>query len=316
MIEGLQRGFLATSSGSLVAETVASEPDLVAGAQEVLASATGTDKVELGVIQKFIEQLPEKILVLGVRVLLAVVVFLIGMQIIKLIRKIVSKSMDRAGADKGVMQFVDSFLKAALYIILIFTIGTYFGVDAASIVALIGSAGVAIGLAVQGSLSNLAGGILLLLLKPFKVGDYIVDSEGHEGTVTSIQIFYTKLLTIDNKQVVLPNGTLSNNALINVTGEPTRRADVNIGISYQADIRTAREVLLNVLREDKAVDKTREMRVFVDELGNSSVNLIVRCWFKSEDYWEGLWRVRENCKYALDNAGIEIPFPQMDVHMK
>ncbi len=316
MIEGLQRGFLTTSSGSLGAETVASEPDLVAEAQEVLASATGTDKVEPGVIQKFIEQLPEKILVLGVRVLLAVVVFLIGMQIIKLIRKIVRKSMDRAGADKGVIQFVDSFLKAALYIILIFTIGTSFGVDAASIVALLGSAGVAIGLAVQGSLSNLAGGVLLLLLKPFKVGDYIVDSEGHEGTVTSIQIFYTKLLTIDNKQVVLPNGTLSNNALINVTGEPVRRADVNIGISYQADIRTAREVLLNVLREDKAVDKTREMRVFVDELGNSSVNLIVRCWFKSEDYWEGLWRVRENCKYALDNAGIEIPFPQMDVHMK
>lgn len=316
MIEGLQRGFLATSSGSLGGETVASQPDLVAEAQEVLASATGTDKVEPGVIQEFIEQLPEKILVLGVRVLLAVVVFLIGMQIIKLIRKIVRKSMGRAGADKGVIQFVDSFLKAALYIILIFTIGTSFGVDAASIVALLGSAGVAIGLAVQGSLSNLAGGVLLLLLKPFKVGDYIVDSEGHEGTVTSIQIFYTKLLTIDNKQVVLPNGTLSNNALINVTGEPIRRADVNIGISYQADIRTAREVLLNVLREDKAVDKTREMRVFVDELGNSSVNLIVRCWFKSEDYWEGLWRVRENCKYALDNAGIEIPFPQMDVHMK
>lgn len=316
MIEGLQRGFLTISAESLGAETVASEQDLVAEAQEVLASATGADKVEPGVIQKFIEQLPEKILVLGVRVLLAVVVFLIGMQIIKLIRKIVRKSMDRAGADKGVMQFVDSFLKAALYIILIFTIGTSFGVDAASIVALLGSAGVAIGLAVQGSLSNLAGGILLLLLKPFKVGDYIVDSEGHEGTVTSIQIFYTKLLTIDNKQVVLPNGTLSNNALINVTGEPVRRADVNIGISYQADIRTAREVLLNVLREDRAVDKTREMRVFVDELGSSSVNLIVRCWFKSEDYWEGLWRIRENCKYALDNAGIEIPFPQMDVHMK
>lgn len=316
MIEGLQRGFLAAAAGSSSIETAASEPDLVAEAQEVLASVTGADKVEPGVIQKFIEQLPEKILVLGVRVLLAVVVFLIGMQIIKLIRKIVRKSMDRAGADKGVMQFVDSFLKAALYIILIFTIGTSFGVDAASIVALLGSAGVAIGLAVQGSLSNLAGGILLLLLKPFKVGDYIVDSAGHEGTVTSIQIFYTKLLTMENKQVVLPNGTLSNNALINVTGEPVRRADVSIGISYQADIRTAREVLLNVLREDKAVDKTREMRVFVDELGSSSVNLIVRCWFKSEDYWEGLWRVRENCKYALDNAGIEIPFPQMDVHMK
>lgn len=282
--------------------------------KEVLSSATGD--LEPGVIKKFFEDLPEKALVLGVRILLALVFFLIGVQVIKIIRKIIKKSMLRASADKGAMQFVDSFVKAALYILLVFMIATSFGVDAASIVALVGSAGVAIGLAVQGSLSNLAGGVLLLMLKPFKVGDYIVDSTGHEGTVEEIQIFYTKLATPDNKVIVLPNGTLSNNSLVNVTAAKMRRMDVVVGISYNADIKKAREVLMKVLENDEAVLKDREMLVFVDALADSSVNLGVRCWFKNDDFWPGKWRVTENCKYALDRAGIEIPFPQMDVHMK
>lgn len=282
--------------------------------KEVLSNATGD--LEPGVIKKFFEDLPEKALVLGVRILLALVFFLIGVQIIKIIRKIIKKSMTRANADRGAMQFVDSFVKAALYVILIFMIGTSFGVDAASIVALVGSAGVAIGLAVQGSLSNLAGGVLLLMLKPFKVGDYIVDSTGHEGTVEEIQIFYTKLSTPDNKVIVLPNGTLSNNSLVNVTAARMRRMDVVVGISYNADIRKAKEVLMKVLAEDEAVLKDRDMQVFVDALADSSVNLGVRCWLNNEDFWPGKWRITENCKYALDEAGIEIPFPQMDVHMK
>ena len=283
--------------------------------KEVLSSATG-DLMEPGVIKKFFEDLPEKALVLGVRIVLALVFFLIGVQIIKIIRRIIKKSMMRANADRGAMQFVDSFVKAALYVILVFMIGTSFGVDAASIVALVGSAGVAIGLAVQGSLSNLAGGVLLLMLKPFKVGDYIVDSTGHEGTVEEIQIFYTKLATPDNKVIVLPNGTLSNNSLVNVTAAQMRRMDVTVGISYNADIKKAREVLMKVLENDEAVLKDRDMLVFVDALADSSVNLGVRCWFKNEDFWPGKWRITENCKYALDEAGIEIPFPQMDVHMK
>lgn len=282
--------------------------------KEVLSNATGD--LEPGVIKKFFEDLPEKALVLGVRILLALVFFLIGVQIIKIIRKIIKKSMTRANADRGAMQFVDSFVKAALYVILIFMIGTSFGVDAASIVALVGSAGVAIGLAVQGSLSNLAGGVLLLMLKPFKVGDYIVDSTGHEGTVEEIHIFYTKLSTPDNKVIVLPNGTLSNNSLVNVTAARMRRMDVVVGISYNADIRKAKEVLMKVLAEDEAVLKDRDMQVFVDALADSSVNLGVRCWLNNEDFWPGKWRITENCKYALDEAGIEIPFPQMDVHMK
>lgn len=278
---------------------------------------TAVEAVNKGVVMNFLlHTLPEKALELGVRVLFAIIVFLIGIQIIKVVRKIIGKSLQRAEADKGVTQFVDSFVKTALYVILVFVIAASFGVDAASIVALLGSAGVAIGLSVQGSLSNLAGGVLILLLKPFKVGDYIKDAAGNEGTVSEIQIFYTRLVTPDNKSIILPNGTLSNNSIMNASAANTRRMDITVGISYNSDIKTAKEALMKVLLEDEAVMKDKDMSVFVDQLADSSINLGVRCWFKSEDFWAGKWRVTENCKYALDQANIEIPYPQVDVHMK
>lgn len=268
-------------------------------------------------IQNFFDTLPEKALSLGIRILLAVLFFFIGTQLIKLIRKIIVKSMKKANAETGAVQFVDSFIKAALYIILLFMLASYFGLDAASIVALLGSAGVAIGLAVQGSLSNLAGGVLILILKPFKVGDYIIESNtGMEGTVKEIQIFYTKLVTIDNKMVVLPNGTLANHSLVNVTAARQRRLDIPVDIAYSADIKKAREALLEVLTSDEKTLKDHEMTVVVDELGESGIRLIVRCWLATEEYWAGKWRMTEQCKYALDAAGIEIPFPQVDVHMR
>lgn len=270
-----------------------------------------------GILKSFFEKLPEKALHLGVRVLLAVLCFLIGVQLIKLIRKIIKKSMQRAGAELGAVQFVDSFVKAALYVLLVLMLASSFGLDAASIVAVLGSAGVAIGLAIQGSLSNLAGGVLILLLKPFRVGDYILESSTwKEGTVTEIQIFYTRLLTVDNKTVILPNGSLANNSIVNMTAQPNRRMDILVSISYSADLKRAKEVLQNVLHKDEATIKDKEMLVFVDELGASSVNLGVRCWFQQADYWTGKWRVTENCKLALDEAGIEIPFNQLDVHLE
>ena len=226
-------------------------------------------------------------------------------------------SHHHTGAEEYDVMDVDSFVKASLYIILILTLASSFGVDAASIVALLGSAGVAVGLAVQGSLSNLAGGVLILLLKPFKVGDYIVEgSSGKEGTVKEIQIFYTKLLTYDNQTIILPNGNLANNTIVNVTAAESRRCDVKVSVAYSADIRKAKEVLTKVLSEDPDTIKEREHFVFVDELADSGINLCVRCWFKNEDFWQGKWRITEQCKYALDKAGIEIPFPQMDVHMR
>ncbi len=275
------------------------------------------EMIQPGVLKSFFEKLPEKALHLGVRVLLAVVCFLIGVQLIKLIRKIIKKSMQRASAELGAVQFVDSFVKAALYVLLVLMLASSFGVDAASIVAVLGSAGVAIGLAIQGSLSNLAGGVLILLLKPFRVGDYILESStGKEGTVTEIQIFYTKLLTVDNKTVILPNGSLANNSIVNMTAQANRRMDIIVSVSYRADLKRAKEVLMNVLLEDDAVLKDMDRMVFVDELAASSVNLGVRCWFKQADFWTGKWRVTENCKLALDEAGIEIPFNQLDVHLE
>lgn len=254
---------------------------------------------------------------LGMRILLAVITLVVGTQLIKLLRKIVKKVLTKAEADIGVRQFLDSFLKVALYVVLGFIIAAGFGVDAASIVALLGSAGVAVGLALQGSLSNLAGGVLILVLKPFKVGDYIKeDAAGNEGTVSEIQMFYTKLLTGDNKTIILPNGTLANTSMTNVTLADKRRVDVMVGISYDADIKKAKEVLLSVITSDEEVLQNEDKSVFVDNLGDSAVIMGLRCWVKKENYWSVKFRLTENVKYALDEAGIGIPYPQMDVHVK
>lgn len=275
------------------------------------------EEIDLTVIEKFLRDLPEKALNLGIRIVLALVVFFIGVQCVKLLRKIIKRSLERANADVGVTQFIDSFIKIGTYAVLIMLIATSFGVDAASIIAVFGSAGVALGLALQGSLSNLAGGVLILILKPFKVGDYIIeDSNKNEGTVTEIQIFYTKLTTPDNKTIILPNGTLANSSLTNVTHAPHRRNEMKIGISYDSDIKTAKKVLQELLDKDSAVLQDMEKVVFVDELADSSVVLGVRCWFKNEDFWTGRWRLMEEAKYALDANGISIPYPQMDVHIQ
>ncbi len=268
-------------------------------------------------LSDFINALPGKVWNLGIRILLAILCFLVGVQVIKLIRKIIRKSMQKANADIGVTQFVDSFLKAALYVVLIFMLATSFGVDAASIVALLGSAGVAIGLAVQGSLSNLAGGVLILLLHPFKVGDYIVShGAGQEGTVEEIQIFYTRLSTPDNKAVIIPNGVLANNSITNVTAAKYRRVDVTVGISYNSDLKAAKAALMAMLDKEALVKQDMDKSVFVSELGASSINLGVRCWCTKENYWDCKFQVTEQIKYTLDAAGIEIPFNQLDVHMK
>ena len=266
-------------------------------------------------MEGLLKEIPEKLLYLGIRIVLALVCFWLGMQITKLLRKVLKKALEKANADTGVIQFLDSFLKLGVYILLAFLIASGFGVDAASIIAVVGSAGVAIGLALQGSLSNLAGGVLILLLKPFKVGDYIKeDAKGNEGTVTEIQIFYTKLTTGDNRVVVLPNGTLANSSITNVTHSTTRRIDIPVSISYDADIRTAKQVLYDVVKKDEAPLEEKDIIVYVDSLGDSAVNLGVRCWVKREDYWKTKCRLTENIKYALDDAKIGIPYPQLDVH--
>lgn len=268
-------------------------------------------------MQNLLDRLPDRVVGFGLRILLTAVLFLVGVHLIKLVRRIVKKSMMRANAELGAIQFTDSFIKAALYVLLVMMLASSFGLDAASVVAVLGSAGVAIGLAVQGSLSNLAGGVLILVLKPFKVGDYIKESfTGHEGTVSQIQIFYTELVTPDNQTVILPNGNLANNSLVNVTMQEARRMDVKVRISYEEDLRAAKEVLMQVVTEEEASLKDRDLLVFVDELAPSCVILNVRCWFRQEDFWQGKWRVAENCKLKLEEKGIRIAPEQLVVHVE
>lgn len=265
----------------------------------------------------FFEALPSKALNLGIRVVIAAIVLVIGIWIIKLVRKLLSKALSKGKADQTISQFIDSLVKVVLYILLAFVIASNFGMDAAGILTLLGSVSVAIGLAVQGTLSNFAGGVMLLLLRPFKVGDYI-KACGYEGSVQEMTIFYTKLVTPDNQAIILPNGPLANGSMVNVSKEPTRRIDVKVGISYNADIKKAKKVLLDMLTADEAVLETpgKEPDVFVAELADSSVVLNIRWWVNSADYWSSMARLTEGAKTTLDKNEIEIPFPQLDVHKK
>ena len=253
----------------------------------------------------------------AIEIVLALIFFFLGRIAIKWIRKLTRKMLERSNVDKGVETFVDSLLKFMLYGILLFTIATKFGFDTASVAALIASAGVAVGLAVQGSLSNFAGGILILLLKPFVVGDYIIeDNHGDEGTVKEIQLFYTKLLTVDNRTVVIPNGMLTNNSLTNVTHMDERKLELKVSISYESDLLKAKAVLADLIRKESRIMQDKEHRIFVDELGDDGVILGLRCWVSTEDYWNVRWDMLEGIKLTFDRESIVIPYRQMNVRIQ
>ena len=281
-----------------------------------VAEVTQETVEEMNQFVQYIQDSVPSMIGFGIRVLMALVAFFIGRMIIKWIRKIVRRSLERSNADKGVEQFVDSVLKFGLYFLLIFSLVSELGVDTTSVAAVVASGGVAIGLALQGSLSNFAGGVLILILKPFQVGDYIIeDTNKNEGTVKEIQIFYTKLSTIDNKTIVIPNGMLTNSSLTNATAKDERRLDLKVSISYEANLKQAKSLIEEILRNDESVEKDEEILVFVDELAESAVVLGARAWVKSEVYWETRWRVLENIKLTMDAQGIEIPYPKLSVHM-
>lgn len=273
-------------------------------------------KEELGRFAQWLENLFPKLLDFILQVALAFVVIVIGMKVIGWVRKILRKSLERSEADTGLIQFLDSLVKYALYLVLGLSVLQKFGVQTTSIVAAIGSLGVAIGLALQGSLSNFAGGVIILLLKPFKVGDYIVQGS-LEGSVSEIQLFYTTLLTGDNRKVVIPNGQLADNSLINVTSSDTRRLDIKVGISYNADIKLAKEILLNLANSDADVlqEEGKAPMAVVENLGESSVDMMLRVWTPTDKYWDVKFRLNEAVKLSYDEAGIEIPFNQLDVHL-
>lgn len=303
-------------SAAALAVDVTSE-SLGSDVQESVQGVTSEATQEVSQMVQFFEDHIPDLVAFGIQVLLALVFFFVGSKVIKWIRKIVRKSFERANADAGVSQFVDSMLKFGLYALLIFIIATKFGVESSSVAALIASAGVAVGLALQGSLSNFAGGILILLLKPFAVGDYIiVTQEGIEGTVKEIQIFYTKLATVDNQTVVVPNSILTNNSLTNVTARPERKLDLKVGISYDADLKKAKSLIEDMLLHDESIIQDEEIRVFVASLGDSAVMIGLRAWVKTEEYWATRWRLMEEIKLTFDAEGINIPYNQLTVHVR
>lgn len=254
----------------------------------------------------------------GIKVVLAIVAFWVGTTVIKWVVNIIRKSLTKSRLDTGVAQFMASLVKIVLYILLLFNISTSFGVKESSLAALLGTAGVTLGLALQGGLSNLAGGMMLLLFKPFQVGDYIIINEqaGSEGTVAKIEICYTTLLSIDNKHIVIPNGTLSNTTITNVTARDQRRLEIKVGISYTSNIRKAKEILEEILTDDPDTREDEEMVVFVDELAESSVVMGFRVWVATDRYWATRWRLNQRIKEAFDAYGIEIPYNQLDIHVR
>lgn len=284
----------------------------------LLTKAGETEAVvqEVSKLAQYASDKIPQIMDFAIGVVLSLVVYAIGAKVISWVRKFIKKSLQKSRLDIGVQQFLDSMIKFALHALLLFSILQKYGLDTATVAAALASCGVAVGLALQGSLSNFAGGVLILVLKPFVVGDYILEHAGKcEGVVTKIHMFYTKLQTPDNRTIIIPNGTLSNNSITNVTAQKKRRVDLTFDIAYDADLKKAKEVIEGIVRAEECVLLEDGVTIFVDSLAASSVVIGARSWVASENYWTAKWRMTENVKLALDENGIEIPFNQLTVHM-
>ena len=246
------------------------------------------------------------------RIALVLVIFFVGRKLIKKIVNLCDQALKRHGMEVTVRRFFCNVINALGYICMLGILLQTVGLTAISLTALVASAGVAVGLALQGSLSNFAGGVLILLMKPFVIGDYIVQGNT-EGTVKEIGLVYTELITADNRLIVIPNGTLIDSSIVNVTATGKRRLELSVGIGYKSDLKKAKEVLIRLGENDPARDPENPVNVFVSELAESSVNLGLHVWVSSSEYWNAKWRLTENIKMAFDEEGIEIPFKQVEI---
>lgn len=251
----------------------------------------------------------------GKHIAFALITLAVGWWLIDRIITGLGQFMHKRHADPMVNGFLSSLLSALLRVLLLLSVAGMIGIETTSFIALIGAAGLAVGLALQGSLGNFAGGVLILFLRPFRAGDYI-EAQGIGGTVESIMIFHTILRTADNKTIILPNGSLSNGTITNYSSKPTRRVDINVGIDYADDIKHARSILLALAAADERVLKDPEAVVYLTSLGDNSVNLSLRMWTNTADYWGVFFTVQEQMKDAFDREGISFPFPQRTVHIQ
>ncbi|MFT0211931.1 mechanosensitive ion channel domain-containing protein [Pseudomonas sp. F1_0610] len=251
----------------------------------------------------------------GTQLVYALIVLAIGWWVVNKVTAAITSVLSKKNNDVTLIGFISSLLTVLLRVLLIISVAGMVGVQTTSFIAIIGAAGLAIGMALQGSLGNFAGGVLILFLRPFSKGDWI-EAQGQAGTVESIQIFHTVLRTGDNKKIILPNGALSNGAIVNVSAMPTRQIYLNIGIDYAADVKQARQIMLELASQEPRILTDTAPVVHLANLGESSVDLSFRFWVNNADYWAVFFAMQEKVKEAFDQAGIEIPFPQRTVHMK
>ncbi|RLD42873.1 MAG: mechanosensitive ion channel family protein [Bacteroidetes bacterium] len=266
-------------------------------------------------IDKYIDIVKTMLVEYGPKVIGAILVLFVGLKIISTITKTATKLMTNKKIDASLAPFLSSLLNMTLKALLVISVMSMVGIEMTSFIAILGAAGLAIGMALSGTMQNFAGGVMILIFKPYKVGDFI-EAEGQMGVVKEIQIFNTIITTVDNKRIIIPNGGLSNSTMTNFTAEPTRRVDFTFGIGYGDDIDKAREVMFGEIAKFKQVLSTpAKPFIGVSELGDSSVNFAVRVWVKTEDYWDVFFGLNENVKKAFDANNISIPFPQTDVHI-
>lgn len=265
-------------------------------------------------LQTLLEQAPELILTYGSRIIVAVLIFFVGKFIVGGISKSVENVMTKRGVDPTIGKFVKNILHyTGLMVIIIAALGEL-GIQTASFVAVIGAAGLAVGLALQGSLSNFASGVLIILFRPIRVGDF-VEVAGTSGAVKEISLFTTTLTSPDNKTIIVANSSVLNNNIVNYSTADQRRVDLKIGISYGSSMQLAKDTLHQIAAEEERILKDKDLRIAVAELGDSSVNIVFRSWVNSADYWDVYFDLTEKVKLRFDELGIEIPFPQMDVHL-
>lgn len=264
-------------------------------------------------IEIILEKITALALVAGPKILLALITLVVGLYIISWIVKLLNKAFEKTDFDESLEGFIASFVSVGLKVILLVSVAGMLGLETTTLIAMLGAMAFAVGMALQGSLANFAGGVLLLVFKPFKVGDYI-EAQGHAGTVEEIQIFQTTLKTPDNKKIIIPNGDLSNGSIVNYSTASTRRVNLVFGIGYNDDLKKAKEILTNIVKEESKVLKDPEPQIVVGNLGDNAVEIYCRIWVKSDDYWDVNFSMTEKVKLTFDKEDISFPFPQRDVH--
>ena len=266
-------------------------------------------------LEQFLNKIINWVTTEGIKLIVGLLLLWIGWKLVKKVVNIMSRTLEKRNVDATVASFLDTFIEVVLKGIVIYIFLDYVGVKTTGIAALVASAGVAIGLALQGSLSNFAGGVIILLIRPFNVGDYI-EGAGHTGTIEKIGMFYTHMTTVDNKLILVPNGNLANGSIVNYSAKELRRVDLTFGVGYEQDVLKVKRVLSNIVDAHELILKTPEPFIALSAHGDSAVNFVVRVWVNNSDYWKVHFDLLESVKVKFDEEEISIPYPQMDLHIK